>query len=181
MLTANIQTITRLRINVDGEGVRSVVFMHHCPLRCFWCCNPETRTGEGYRTLTVRELYGYLKRDVPYFEKSRGGVVFSGGEPLLQADFLESFIREYGGKWNADIETSLYAKRETVERLIPLIHAWNVDFKAFDEALHRRYTGVSNVPIHENLRLLSQKAGRENVVITFPMIPEFNTSPEQIA
>ena len=89
MLTANIQTITRLRINVDGEGVRSVVFMHHCPLRCFWCCNPETRTGEGYRTLTVRELYGYLKRDVPYFEKSRGGVVFSGGEPLLQADFLK--------------------------------------------------------------------------------------------
>lgn len=179
MVQGIVNTIRRLRINTDGSGVRSVVFMQNCPLSCEWCCNPETRLpGQGQK-LSPEELYREIECDMPYFLYS-GGVTFSGGEPLAQADFLSAFIRTYCRDLSVDIETSLYASREQLDQLMPLISTWYVDFKVFDEQLHWKYTGASNEPIKENLRILSQNVSRDQIIITYPMIPAYNTDIQNI-
>ena len=180
MHSANVNSITRLRINTDGTGVRSVIFMQDCPLRCFWCCNPETRTS-SYKTLSGEELYSYIEQDIPYFLTSGGGITFSGGEPLLQSEFLSRFIQTYCSDFRVDIETSLYAPAEKVRSLIPLIDTWNVDFKVFDVRKHRKYTGVSNRLILENLQLLRSSVPPEKLILTYPIIPGYNDSDKNIA
>lgn len=180
MDTVSINSITRLRINSDGEGVRSVLFLQGCPLDCFWCCNPETRFSPKFRKLTGQQLYSYLREDVPYFLFSGGGITFSGGEPLLQAAFIRDFILNYCEGFTVDLETSLFASWETVESLIPYINLWNVDFKIFDDSCHLEYTGKSNINILENIRRLARTAGPERVLITYPVIPGYNDSQENM-
>lgn len=78
---------------VDGPGIRYVVFMQGCALRCQFCHNPDTwavRTGEE---VSSEELFRKILRFRPYFESSGGGVTFSGGEPLLQPEFLTEMLR----------------------------------------------------------------------------------------
>ena len=72
---------------VDGPGIRFVVFMHGCPLRCLFCHNPETWQKESDFQLTPRELVNKILKYKNYFSKT-GGVTFSGGEPLMQPEFL---------------------------------------------------------------------------------------------
>lgn len=181
METARINSITRLRLNADGEGVRSVVFMHGCPLNCFWCCNPETRIGEEFKTLEPGELFQYIRRDVEYFRASGGGITFSGGEPLIWGSFLEQFISGYCAGFTVDVETSLDVEADTVRRLLPLINQWNVDFKMADPEQHREYTGRSNERILENLRLLAQQIPGERLLITYPVIPGYNDTGDNVA
>ena len=72
---------------VDGPGIRTVIFLNGCKLRCLYCHNPETwKMGE--LNYTTDELVAKIIRNKPYFKRNNGGVTFSGGEPLLQIDFL---------------------------------------------------------------------------------------------
>ncbi|MBE7018404.1 MAG: radical SAM protein [Ruminococcaceae bacterium] len=177
---ANIGHITRLRINEDGPGVRSVVFMCACPLNCLWCCNPELCASERFKSLTVDELYSYIAKDVIYFKNSVGGVTFSGGEPLLHTDFIKNFIQKYCKDFSVAIETSLYTDRDTLKKLIPLIDRWYIDFKVFEEKKHLKYTGVSNEIIKENLRYLCEHINQDKITVTYPMIPGYNTTDENL-
>ncbi|MGE5404530.1 MAG: 4Fe-4S cluster-binding domain-containing protein, partial [Candidatus Saccharibacteria bacterium] len=73
---------------LDGPGIRYVVFMQGCPLRCAFCHNPDTwQAGRG-RSVELEWLVQDIKKYIPYFQASGGGVTVSGGEPLLQAEFL---------------------------------------------------------------------------------------------
>lgn len=78
---------------LDGPGIRSVVFLQGCMLRCQYCHNPDTWACEGGERITPEALVQKLSRFKPYYAKSGGGVTFSGGEPLLQADFLRESLR----------------------------------------------------------------------------------------
>lgn len=176
MSTADIHHITRLRINSDGDGVRSVIFVHGCPLNCFWCCNPETRFTNNFKTLTPKQLNEYIKKDKPYFQYSNGGVTFCGGEPLLYDEFIEEYIKEYCTDFSVNVETSLCGEQAKLVKLLPLVNEWYVDFKIFDEQKHKEYTGKTNELIKENLRFLSQKIDKSKIIITFPMITDYNTS-----
>lgn len=180
MNKANIGHITRLRINEDGPGVRSVIFMCGCPLNCVWCCNPEICMSKSYKTLSIDELYEYISNDVPYFKNSGGGVTFSGGEPLLHTDYIKRFTGKYCSDFSVALETSLYTEPNNIEVLYPLIDRWYIDFKAFDEKNHISYTGVSNEIIKSNLSLLSNKIDKEKITITYPMIPGLNTSDDNL-
>ncbi|HSP48244.1 MAG TPA: pyruvate formate-lyase-activating protein [Clostridiaceae bacterium] len=73
---------------VDGPGIRVVVFLQGCKLRCLYCHNPDTWLMGGGEMVEPEELLKKIKRYRPYFEKSGGGVTFSGGEPLMQPEFL---------------------------------------------------------------------------------------------
>lgn len=179
-MTADINHITRLRINSDGVGVRTVVFVQGCPLNCFWCCNPETRYTSEYKTLTPAQLHDYIARDIPYFIHSNGGVTFCGGEPLLYSDFIEEYIRDFCAEYSVNIETSLYVEPEKLIGLIPLVNEWYVDFKVFDEKRHVEYTGETNFMIKDNLRFLSQKTDKSRIIVTFPMITGYNTSKSDV-
>ena len=77
---------------VDGPGVRAVVFLQGCPLRCRYCHNPDTQCGGG-RPVEDGTLVRRLLRFRSYFDRSGGGVTFSGGEPLAQPDFLLACLR----------------------------------------------------------------------------------------
>ncbi len=179
-LIARVVNISRLRINEDGEGVRSVIFLHGCPLDCAWCCNPETRFQNQYYPMDGDTLFGHISQDLPYFLNGRGGLTFSGGEPMLHADFLADFIPRFCGGFSVNMETSLYANRGDILRLVPLIDEWYVDFKVFDSRRHLDLTGVSNDSILENLALLVSRKGPDKVIATYPMVPGCNVSDENV-
>ena len=78
---------------VDGPGIRSVVFLQGCRLRCRYCHNPDTWSLQGGEETTPEALVKKLCRFKPYFARSGGGVTFSGGEPLMQPEFLAETLR----------------------------------------------------------------------------------------
>lgn len=78
---------------VDGPGIRFIVFMQGCAIRCAYCHNPDTWTMDGGEEYTPEDLVKKIKRYKTYFASSGGGVTFSGGEPLLQADFLKETLK----------------------------------------------------------------------------------------
>jgi pyruvate formate lyase activating enzyme len=76
----------------DGPGIRTVVFLSGCKLRCKYCHNPESWTNSG-EEISSEELLKKIIKFKPYYERSGGGVTFSGGEPLLQAEFLKEMLK----------------------------------------------------------------------------------------
>lgn len=73
---------------VDGPGIRIVFFLQGCPLRCVFCHNPDSQCMKSGRNIEIEEIVKKTKRMLPYFKKDKGGVTFSGGEPLAQGEFL---------------------------------------------------------------------------------------------
>lgn len=179
LVIGKVTSIVRLRINSDGAGVRSAVFLYGCPLNCLWCCNPETRFGQRYQQITPMELYRLIQRDIPYFQESKGGVTFSGGEPLMQHRFILEFARIVQGAFSINIETSLYAPQAVITELAPLIDHWYVDFKG-PSGLHREHTGVECLPIRENLAHLRSLLDPEKITLTFPLIPECTDTRQSV-
>ena len=175
-LTAKVKSIIRLRIRCDGPGVRSVVFLYGCPLQCRWCCNPETRFGNTYREVTPRQLWEIVSRDLIYYQESGGGITFSGGEPLLQWEFIREFALLAEGQLPIHMETSLYAPRSAVEALVPHVDGWLIDFKAPDEETHRAFTGVSRKPILKNLALLAERISPDRITMACPLIPGYTAT-----
>ena len=106
---------------VDGPGIRYVIFMQGCPLRCAFCHNPDTWHMTKGQTKTLNWLLADIKNYLPYFRSSGGGVTVSGGEPLLQTEFLELLFAELK-KINIHrvIDTSGFAAVEKVKKLMIL-------------------------------------------------------------
>ena len=94
MIKGTVHSIETMGL-VDGPGIRVVVFMQGCALRCKYCHNPDTWSmeGEGVQEYTPEELVNKIKRFRSYFEKSGGGVTFSGGDPLRQPEFLKEALK----------------------------------------------------------------------------------------
>ena len=90
-MTGRITSIESMGL-VDGPGIRAVIFFAGCALRCSFCHNPETWSTSGGEEFTVEQIMARILRFKPYFEKSGGGVTFSGGEPLLQPEFLTELL-----------------------------------------------------------------------------------------
>jgi pyruvate formate lyase activating enzyme len=178
----------------DGPGIRTTVFLKGCPLDCWWCHNPEGRHadpesmegpgGNGIqvtvgREMTVAEVMQEIERDVLFYDESGGGVTFSGGEPLQQADLLSALLADCRRQsLHTVLDTSGYAAAETIFRIAPLVDLFLYDLKLMDDGKHRTYTGASNAGILENLRHIVA-AGRR-VVIRFPLIPGINDGPDNL-
>ena len=173
----------------DGPGIRSTVFLKGCPLRCAWCHNPESWKREpqilvkkgreemcGYQ-IEAAELARKLKRDEGLFKDSGGGVTFTGGEPLTQADFLCEVMENLPGIHKA-IETSGYASGETFRKVLAQLDLVLFDIKLVNPEQHKRFTGVDNAPILKNLEIL--KASGKPFVARVPLIPGVNDSRENM-
>lgn len=120
--------------------------------------------------ITVEELISAVERDAILYDRSAGGVTFSGGEPLFQPDFLLSALKVCKERLiHTAVDTSGYAPWPLLEKIAPFVDLFLFDLKPMDEEEHQRYTGVSNRPIHENLRKLVE-TGRA-VVVRVPLIP----------
>ena len=130
---------------VDGPGVRFVVFMQGCTLRCKYCQNRDTWDLHGGTTYTVDELIEKLLRYKNYIMPN-GGVTISGGEPLLQSKFLiELFTKLKEYKFHTCIDTSgSFDLTEDIKKLIDLTDLFLLDIKCINDEKAKELTGVSN-------------------------------------
>lgn len=183
----------------DGPGIRTTVFLKGCPLRCMWCHNPESQSllpenmrrsrkvGEKSfdfdemvgREMTPYEVIAELQKDIPIYDESGGGVTFSGGEPMLQFDFLYRVLEECR---RMDIRTAIdtcgHAPLEHFRAVEPLANLFLYDLKLIDPAQHKHFTRVDNTLILQNLEaLLSRKA---KIHIRIPLIPDITDTDENL-
>ncbi len=128
---------------VDGPGVRYVVFMQGCPLRCQYCHNPDTWNMGAGEEVEAEELFEKILRFRPYFESSGGGVTFSGGEPLMQPEFLKEMLRicKEAGIHTA-IDTAGGGVGDFTE-ILELADLILLDIKHTNEAEYQKITGIS--------------------------------------
>ncbi len=128
---------------VDGPGVRCVIFLQGCPLRCVCCHNPDTWNYGGGTVYTVEELWEKVRRLRPYFGE-KGGVTLSGGEPLVQVDFAYAlFSRLKAEGIHTALDTSGCVWNEAAKRLLSVTDLVLLDHKYQTEEDYRRYTGGS--------------------------------------
>lgn len=129
------------------------------------------------RQMTVDEVISEIEKDRIFFEESKGGVTFSGGEPLSQPEFLHDLLvacKERG--YHTAVDTCGYAKSEDVKRIKNYVDIFLYDLKHMDRNTHKERIGVPNDFILENLRILKDK----NVIIRVPLIPGFNDAEENL-
>ncbi|HWQ77008.1 MAG TPA: pyruvate formate-lyase-activating protein [Syntrophomonas sp.] len=129
---------------VDGPGIRYVIFLQGCPLRCEFCHNPDTWRMTKGQTRSLQWLLEDIDDYVPYFRSSGGGVTVSGGEPLLQTGFLELLFAELKKRnIHRVIDTSGYAEVEKIKRLMELTDLVMLSVKHPDPEKHRNISGHS--------------------------------------
>ena len=229
-----ITSIQRMSIH-DGPGLRTVIFMKGCNMRCKWCHNPETwspkkqvqyvqekcihcgscasvcpsgtlQIADGSliidtekcitcgacqqicctgaislvgEEVTPESLFEKVKKDLPYWTESAGGVTLSGGEPLLQRDFARAFYtlcKE--NNISTAIETNMSMPWSTIESFIPLIDHWMCDLKIYDDARHVKWTGVHNHGIIEHILRFGEM--RIPLRVRLTLIPGVNDAEEDV-
>ena len=150
--------------------------------KCADVCYTDALILRG-KTMSVEEVMADVEKDRAYYEKSGGGVTFSGGEPLCQADFLGALLRESKTRGlHTAVDTAGNVPWEIFEQIMPFVDLWLYDLKILDNSKHKKATGVENNTILENLKMLTN-AGK-NVHIRIPVIPSVNdneTEMENIA
>ena len=177
----------------DGPGIRTVVFLKGCPLRCIWCHSPESwkfgmeryLDGEAIgREVTDDELLAEVLQDRDFYEASGGGVTLSGGEPLARPEFCLSFLEKAKAKGlHVTVETSGFAPLETIGRLLPFVDLWLYDIKELDGEKFMKYTGRPLVRVLDNLRWLNDELVRlplKRIVLRCPMIPGLNDDLQEL-
>ena len=176
----------------DGNGIRTIVFLKGCVLRCRWCCNPEsqrseiaTMTVQGKpktigQDVTVAEVMETVEKDRPYYRRTGGGLTLSGGESLCQPDFALALLRtaKLRGLTTA-LESMGCAKYEVIAKILPWLDQYLLDIKHMNPAKHKEFTGSSNELMLENAKKIAD-SGLTELSIRVPVIPTFNDTPEEI-
>lgn len=219
----------------DGPNIRTTVFFKGCPLRCFWCHNPEgiarrvqivhvasrciacqtcvqscpakalrveshglhraadkctfcltcvsecpalAQEAVGWLANTD-EIISEIQKDIPFYDTSGGGVTFSGGEPLAQHEILLEVLIACGklGLHRA-VDTTGYAEPEVVRKVAGHVDLFLYDIKQMDDDLHRRYTGVGNSLILDNLKMLAEM--KRPIRIRIPLLAGMNDDEENV-
>ena len=227
----------------DGPGIRTIVFLKGCPLRCQWCSNPESQLQHpelGYnpqkciginKCLRCAEvcLYGAVKqdpdendkilidrqlckecllctdacpskalevfgeqtsideiiqaveKDSAFYARSGGGLTFSGGEPLMQAEFITEVLKvARRRRINTTIETCGHADWLDFAKVCQHLNSLIIDIKCIDTEKHKKFTNVSNELILNNFRKLCEEFPNLPILVRTPVIPGFNDSEEDI-
>ena len=195
-LSANTGIIFRIKQYAihDGPGIRTTVFFKGCPLDCWWCHNPEgirmapetCQPAAGSQCkpetlgtrMTVAEVLATVEKDVIFYDESGGGVTFSGGEPLSQAEFLFALLDASRQRdIHTTVDTSGYAPPDLFKKVLVKADRVLFDLKLVDDAAHKKFTGVSNNLILSNFRAAQAS---DKVQVRSPVIPGITDNPENI-
>lgn len=225
----------------DGPGIRTIVFMKGCPLRCRWCCNPESQKtkpeisydankclgkkicnecekicdagaiefsdlhkavirrdkcsscmkcvhecpakaykAEGHQ-YSIREVLDIVEKDSIFYRHGNGGLTVSGGEPLMQGEFLIQLLRQAKKRrLTTAIETCGYADYPVLKQAAEYLDAILFDIKSLDEQQHIAYTGKTNRKILQNFDNLCRDFPDLPKYARTPVIPGFNDSPDDL-
>jgi pyruvate formate lyase activating enzyme len=185
---AYIFNIQRFSIH-DGPGIRTTVFMQGCPLQCIWCHNPEgipqylvkvdNELPQGIMKYTPDELITEVMKDRVFFETSGGGVTFSGGEPVMQGEFLLEMLSRLSKLGiHSCVDTSGHAPEDLFIRVVRQAGLILFDLKIIDNKKHEQYTATGNSLILKNLETLMNSGTPFRVRI--PLINEINANDETI-
>jgi pyruvate formate lyase activating enzyme len=219
----------------DGPGIRTIVFLKGCPLKCIWCHSPESQLNvpeilyqeercnacslcittcpsnllvKGKKHMLfhrsecsacgrcvdvcysgalklagtyipVGEMVQEVIKELPFFQRSGGGVTLSGGEPLMQPKFSFNFLLACHQQGiHTALETSGYTQREVLSQMVKVTDLILYDIKLLDSKLHRYYTGVPNEVILDNLRHIASLD--QAIQVRIPCIPGINDNKEHI-
>ncbi len=180
----DIMKVSRIRMATDGKGVSTLVAFWGCPLHCKYCLNDQCHERGGNQNSTARgaytpeELIRVVSKDDLYFKMTGGGIVFGGGEPLLQAEFIHEVCEIADPAWYRRIETSLNANWKDFKFLIDDIDEWIIDIKDMNPAIYKKYTGRSNERVICNLKMLIKRVPSKKIRVRVPHIPGYNNDED---
>lgn len=194
----------------DGPGIRTVVFLKGCPLRCRWCANPESQEREpqeawtkskcikcgeckkgrtcptkalhtiGYEA-SVKEVIAQVDRDSIFYGDEEGGLTVSGGEPLMQPKFTYHLLK--AAKENGihtAIETTGFGSPSDFIKIAGKLDYLIMDIKTLDDSVHKEFTGVSNERILDNFSLIKRSFPNLPIHVRTPVIPGVNDNEKSI-
>lgn len=164
---------------VDGPGIRFVVFTQGCPLRCQYCHNPDTWKMKDGKETSIDYLVEEALKYKSYMKFSGGGVTVTGGEPLLQTEFVKDYfsrLKDYD--IHTAIDTSGYVFNDGVKEVLDLTDLVLLDIKHFDPTKYKDLTGVELAPTLKFLDYL----GEQNIPtwIRYVLVPGVSDQPEHI-
>ena len=176
----------------DGGGIRTLVFLKGCILRCRWCCNPEsqeyaiqTMIVQGKekvigKDVTVEEVMETVRKDRTYYRRSNGGLTLSGGECLCQPDFSRDLLRAAKAEGICTaIESMGGVPYPAIEEVLPYLDQYLLDIKHTNADKHKKFTGKPNTKMLENARKIAA-SNKTELIIRVPVIPTFNDTEEEI-
>ncbi|HZJ58589.1 MAG TPA: pyruvate formate-lyase-activating protein [Clostridia bacterium] len=164
---------------VDGPGIRYVIFMQGCPLRCIYCHNRDSWDLRGGKEITVGDLVEDINKYMIFMKGSGGGVTVTGGEPLLQPEFIRELffkVKEMG--LNTAVDTSGFIDTDRIGGLLEVTDLVLLSIKHVVEERHREITGVGTRKIIAFLDHL-REIGKP-VWIRYLIIPGYTDDPEDL-
>ncbi|WP_345037641.1 pyruvate formate-lyase-activating protein [Georgenia daeguensis] len=165
---------------VDGPGTRLTVFLAGCPLRCLYCHNPDTLKMKDGEPVAVDTLLARVRRYLPVFRATGGGLTVSGGEPLMQPAFLGRLLR--GAKEmgvHTTIDTSGLLGTHASDALLDDVDLVLLDIKSGLPGTYRRATGRDLAPTLDFSRRLAERGNA--MWIRFVLVPGLTDAPENVA
>ena len=164
---------------LDGPGIRFVVFMQGCPLRCIYCHNRDTWDVSAGKEYTLDEIVDEMQKYTGFFESSGGGITVTGGEPTLQAEFVTRLFKRCRElNIHTALDTSGFVDLDRVEELLGYTDLILLDIKHAIDEKHRKITGVGNEKIKKFAMYTMQKA--IPVWIRYVLIPGLTDGEEDL-
>lgn len=192
-MTVRITNIQHFSLQ-DGSGIRTTVFLKGCNLTCPWCCNPENISFEieDYSHDNENESFGYdislddlekeILKDEIYYDDGKGGVTFSGGEPLLQIESLKPLLKSLK-EMNVNIcfETSLSLPIDLLEMAMDFIDELFIDIKILDKKEAKDILNMDVDLYYKNLELINNSdIKKENITFRIPLNNEYTLKKDNI-
>ena len=165
----------------DGPGIRTVVFFQGCPLRCIYCHNPDTWDSVGGESYSTEELMEKIRKYKNYYRVSNGGVTFSGGEPLMQGQFLLAMLQACKAEGiHTAVDTSgiLIPDRELLENILSTADCIILDVKGTNPEQYQQLTGRKSYDLPGFLELINKLD--KKIWLRYVMIPGINDRPEDV-
>src|SRR5690554_5027135 len=164
---------------VDGPGIRFVVFMQGCPLRCLYCHNPDTWDTSQGKEYSVADLMREIRKYKTYMKSSGGGVTFTGGEPLLQAEFLSQVAKACKDEnIHVAVDTSGFILNDYVKELFKYTDLVLLDIKSYDKDVYHSLTGARLEPTLKTLDYLKEQDIK--VWVRYVVVPELTDDLDTI-
>ncbi|MCF1502343.1 pyruvate formate lyase-activating protein [Afifella sp. H1R] len=164
---------------LDGPGLRYVLFLSGCPLRCCYCHNPDTWHMREGKLQSSDDIAAEIASFAPFLKRGRGGVTLTGGEPLVQPEFCRAILRaskELG--LHTALDTSGFLGARADDAFLEDVDLVLLDIKAFSEATYRNVTGVRLRPTLDFAERLS--AMKKPVWLRYVLVPDFTDNTAEI-